>query len=340
MNLRNTKPIVLVCAADAGYVMPLAVMIKSVLVNISPPRDISLYVVDGGIHLKDKERLVKSWASEYLSVHWVQWQDSSISDLPLWGRMKINTYDRLKMTRFLPASLHKVIWLDCDMVVQGNIVDLWETDITDKAACAVQDMVVPYVSSRYGIAPHKELGIPSNAKYFNAGVMVVNLDWWRRNEVMDRACAYLKRYRETVTFWDQEGLNAILVDNWGELDPRWNQINSVAGRPFFKVEHLDEPTYQKVILDPWIVHFAGALKPWTYYNRNPSRALYFRYLDMTAWAGWRPKRTLSCIIRGVYESVLRDLLYPAEKWYVAFSRSSGIKKEDLNRKYNVWRGIR
>ena len=48
--------------------------------------------------------------------------------------------------------------------------------------------------------PNKELGIASDTKYFNAGVMVVNLDWWRRNRVTDKAVAYLKKYRKTVFF--------------------------------------------------------------------------------------------------------------------------------------------
>lgn len=309
--------------------MPLAVMIKSVLVNMPTHRGISLYVIDEGIHEEDKERLSKSWLCDDLTVHWVQLHDSSFSDLPLWGRMKINTYDRLMMTNVLPVSLHKAIWLDCDMIVKGNLATLWEMDLGDKAALAVQDMVVPYVSSRYGIAPYKELGIAGDAKHFNAGVMVVNLDWWRQHRVTDRVCAYLRKYRNTVTFWDQEGLNAVLVGKWGELDPRWNQIESVAGRSFFTVQHLDETIYQQVVKDPGIVHFAGAWKPWVYHNSNPSRALYFRYLDMTAWAGWRPPKTLKSISMGIYESVLRDLLYPAEKCWMKLLRDRGVKGAQL-----------
>ena len=325
MNLTDTESIVLVCAANEGYVMPLATMIRSVLANINTQLAISLYIVDGGIHENDKERLLNSWAFDWLSVHWVLPDDSWYSDIPLWGRMTSDTYHRIMMPYFLPSSIQKAIWLDCDMVVKANLAELWAIDLEDNGALAVQDMVIPYVSSRYGIASYKELGIASDAKYFNAGVMVVNLDWWRRNRVTDKAFAYLKKYRKTVFFWDQEVLNAVLVGKWGEIDPRWNHIASVSGRSFFTVDHLDEVTYRQVIDDPWIVHFAGAWKPWIYQNDNPSRALYFQYLDMTAWTGWRPQKTFKTTIMGIYEAKLRDFLYPFEKWGMKLLRATTKK---------------
>lgn len=73
--------------------------------------------------------------------------------------------------------------------------------------------------------------------------MVVNLDWWRQHDVTAHVVAHLRKYENTVFLWDQEGLNAVLVGTWGELDPRWNQIANVSGRSllrdvFFPVEKL------------------------------------------------------------------------------------------------------
>jgi lipopolysaccharide biosynthesis glycosyltransferase len=328
MSSTDSKPIVIACAADEHYVMPLAAMIKSVLTNVQTSRRLSLYIVDGGIDENDKERLVKSWALDRLEIQWVLPDHSLLSGLPLWGRMNISTYYRLMISTLLPESCGKAIWLDSDMIVEGNLAELWEIDLGNKCALAVQDLVIPYVSSCYGIACYKELGIPRDAKYFNAGVMVVNLDWWRQQAVTDRVLAYLRKYRDTVCFWDQEGLNAVLAGQWGELDPRWNQISSVSGRSFFSVEHLDQTAYQQVVNDPWIVHFAGTWKPWVYHNNNPARALYFRYLDMTVWAGWRPRRTLQSMSLGIYEAMLREILYPAEKWRLQMIRRRALHRDD------------
>ena len=326
MNSPSIEPIVIACAADQKYVMPLAVMIKSVLNNLDNQRKISLYIVDGGIDQNDKERLINSWNSDRLIAHWVLVDKSVFTNMPLWGRMNINTYYRLLIPDFVPNSFCKAIWLDCDLVVKSSLDKIWDIDIGDYAILASQDIMIPYVSSRYGIGPYQELGIAWDAKYFNAGVMVVNLDWWRQNDVAGNALAYLRKYQKTVFFWDQEALNAVLIGKWGELDPRWNQIASVSGRSFFKAAHLDRMTYQQIVNDPWIVHFAGTWKPWIYYNHNPLRALYFQYLDTTAWAGWRPQITAKALILGIYESVFRDFLYPAEKWGMKLLRNWTLRK--------------
>ena len=306
MSPSDREPIVIACAADDRYVQPLAVMLQSVLTNLSSDRTITAYIIDGGIEPGHKQALTKSWYLPRASVHWLSARASSLSGLPLWGRMPVATYYKLLVPELLPGALHRVIWLDCDLVVNGDLAQLWDRDLAGRHALAVQDPAVPFVSSQNGVAHHEQLGLPSDAKYFNAGVMVVNLDLWRRDDIPGHVLEYLRRYGDAVVFLDQEGLNAVLAGKWGELDPRWNCMSCV----------------RRPLNDPWIVHFTGNLKPWVYPSRNPSHVLYFRYLDSTAWAGWRPKRSLSGMILGRYESSgLRDVLYPAEAWGMRFLRT-------------------
>jgi len=308
----QTEPIVVVCCTDANYVKPLAAMVRSLLAHKSAASPVALYIFDGGVTEEDKTRLRESWPPGGLEIRWLTPDYTAFSGLLLWGAWPPIAYSRILMPEALPESLHKAIWLDSEMIVRRDITELWNLALDDCALLAVQDLVVPYVSSRYGLSRYRELGLAAEAKYFNAGVMVVNLDWWRRNEVTRQALEYLRENCDNVQLLDQDGLNAVLSGRWRELDPRWNQIASVAGRPFLKAKHLDAAQYHQVVRDPWIIHYAGSWKPWTYHNRNPSRALYFRYLDMTAWAGWRPKPTLRSCLRGLYESKLRNFLYPTE----------------------------
>ena len=311
--------IVIVCSADAGYVMPLAAMVKSVLVNIRTELGIVLYIIDGGISGQDKEKLLKSWHDTRLMVNFIQLHETISPDLPLWGRIKNSiVYQKMLMTAFIPELFEKAIFLDCDLIVKGDLAELWKTDMGDRSVLAVQDLVIPYVASLYGISAYKELGIPPEAKYFNTGLMVANLSWWRRNNITVKAFNYVQTYRKTIFFFEQEALNAVLSGTWGELDPRWNQIETVSGRSFFRCTHLDDNIYQQITEDPFVVHFAGTFKPWVHHNKRPARELYFHYLDMTEWAGWRPKKTIKSFMLGLYEARLRAFLYPAEKWYMKF----------------------
>ena len=316
----QTGAIVVVCCTDANYVRPLAAMVRSLLVNKNPASPVALHIFDGGVPEDDKARLAKSWPSGGLEIRWLTPDPAALSGLPLWGVWPPIAYSRIRMAEALPECLHKAIWLDSEMIVRRDIAELWSTPMGDYPTLAVQDLVVPCVSSRYGLSRYRELGLAADAKYFNAGVMVANLDWWRENHVARKVLEYLRESPETVCLLDQDGLNAVLSGHWRELDPRWNQIASVAGRPFLKVKHLEAAQYRQVVEDPWIVHYAGFRKPWVYHNRNPSRALYFRYLDMTAWAGWRPRPTPRSLLWGLYESKLRNFLYAAEHWRMRLLR--------------------
>jgi hypothetical protein len=173
--------------------------------------------------------------------------------------------------------------------------------------------VVPRVSSPSGVAGWKELGIPAAASYFNAGVMSIDLALWRRDRVGDRALEYVRRHRDRVYFWDQEGLNAVLAGLWGPLDPRWNHNVSVPA---------GTTSASRVVRDPWIIHFAGNVKPWRYLVRNSPHELYFQYLDKTPWKGWRPQQTPVASLIGLYERAgIRRIVYPMEMWWMRLMRA-------------------
>lgn len=314
------EPILVACAADEHYVMPLAVMLTSMVERLEPRRAISVHVIDGGIQPADRRRLFEFLSRPNVSINWLPGRSRARSGLPVWGRLRPAVYERLALHEYLPSGASKVIWLDCDLVVTHDLARLWDTGMGDRHLLAVQDMIVPYVSSPMGVARHHELGLSSEQKYFNAGVMVMNLARWREDEVAARVMAYLERYREDVFFLEQEALNVVLADGWGELDPRWNQNAGVAGRSFYRPTHLDAATYERVVNDPWIVHFTGSLKPWGVCDPR-SRSLYLRHLDATPWAGQRPRWGPANLLLRMYESThLRDLAYPLERRAVQLAR--------------------
>jgi len=303
-----------VCAADGAYVRQLAAMLTSLVEHLDPRRALSVGIVDGGIPAADRERISRLVVRANVRLRWLAARPHSLAELPVWGRLPHVVYQRLLLPELVREVAHKAIWLDCDIVVQQDVGRLWDIDLADRSLLAAQDMIVPTVSSPMGVARYAELGIPASAKYFNAGVMVVNLARWRDEAVTARVLEYLSRYRNDVVFLEQEGLNAVLAGTWGELDPRWNQNASVTGRPFYRARHLDRATYERLVEDPWIVHFSGNIKPWKIRDQDRYRVLYFKYLDRTPWSGWRPERTVAGTLAARYESArLRNLLYPLER---------------------------
>lgn len=317
---KDTEPVVVVCAADANYVRPMAVMLQSVLVNLNPNRLAVIYILDGGIATSDKKKMEGALDFTRLKIHWVPLKDSLFSGVPIWGRMPVSTYYKLAIDQALPAAVRKAIWLDCDLLVVNDLGRLWDIGLAGHPLLAVQDALVPFVSSRCGIANYERIGLPPDAKYFNAGVMVVDLDLWRRNEVTREVIEYIREFREDLYFWDQEGLNAVLAGKWGQLDPRWNYNACIPERIRFSHNRTETIGPSQ---EPWIIHFAGNLKPWLYPSRDVYKRLYFRYLDMTDWAGWRPKTTIvGSMVRTYESSGLRSVLYPLEQVGMRIIRAS------------------
>lgn len=316
MTPRHRDPIVIACAADDRYVQHLAVMLQSVIANLGSDRLLAVHILHGGIEERNRLDLLRSLRRDRVSLQFLAAKPETLAGLPLWGRMSVATYYRLLVTGLLPSAVSRAIWLDCDLVVTDDLARLWDMDLAGRHALAVQDHAVPFVSSPGGVSQYERLGLPADDGYFNAGVMLLDLDLLRRDEIPARAIEYLLQHRDTVVFWDQEALNAVLAGKWGALDPRWNHIANPRGA----LPHEGQD-------GAWIHHFAGNVKPWAYPTADPSHALYYRYLDQTAWAGWRPKRSLAGTMITTYlSSRLRTVLYPTEERLMGLLRT-------LTRKY-------
>jgi lipopolysaccharide biosynthesis glycosyltransferase len=297
---------VVVCAADNGFVMPLAVAVRSVVTNLDPRRKLTLFVLDGGISGENRRRLEQSWEMDRLVVHWIRPDLEALRDLSVSDQVTIAAYFRILIGKMLPNDVRKVIYLDCDLVVLGDLGLLWDQPMEGRHCLAVQDVASPYFDSEQALpdfprrAPYlaavrpvmnyRELGIRGQAKYFNSGILVIDLARWRQENLTDQLLDCLHQNREHVLWWDQYALNVVLAGKWGELDPRWNQLAMIHTFPSWQTSPLDEATYRRIVREPWIVHFASPSKPWHYGNSHPRRDLYFQYLDQTAWATWRPKR--------------------------------------------------
>lgn len=309
MSASRDESVVVACAANRSYALPLAVMLRSAAGHLGDGRRLAAFVVDDGIPPDDKQRVADSMPVN-ASVSWIRPVRDNFDGLPLWGRMPITTYDKLMVADFLPADIHRVIWLDCDMLVLADLGELWTRSFGDASTLAVQDALVPLVSSRFGVGGYTEMGIDPRAPYFNAGMMVIDVDAWRRDDVSGGGLEYLRKFGDSVFFWDQEALNATLAGRWSALEPRWNW-SATLDRLSIPSDRSHKPESGKAR----VVHFNGSLKPWLIRDSNGLGASYFEYLDGTAWAGWRPARTIRSSLLGWYgSSRVRRQLYPAEQW--------------------------
>jgi len=157
------------------------------------------------------------------------------------------------------------------------------------------------------------LGIPCGHPYFNAGVMVINVERWRRSNVSERVMEFIRQNASELMYCDQDGLNAILWKDWEAVDFRWQVQPRLMARHRLPLPHLDQRERAKLTTDPWILHFSGRLKPWIYRGSTLPDRIFYDYLDRTWWAGWRPPPSMKSWMYRLYDSSVRDWCYPLEQ---------------------------
>ena len=321
MHPDSDEAITLVSLADERYALALAVMGRSLCESLQSARRVMLYVVDGGIAADTKRRLLASWDDDRLTVAFVPPRFGRERAVPVWGRLPPLTYARVFLPLLVPPACRRAIFVDSDVVIRQDIGRLWDVDLGDHHLAAVQDPAVPYVASRDGLRRYDELGIPTGHPYFNAGVMVTNVDRWRSSNVSERVMAFIRHHAGELNYCDQDGLNAMLWNHWTPLDSRWQVQPRFSTHDRLPLPHLDSRQRTQLTDDPWIFHFSGRLKPWIYRGSSLPDQHFYDYLDRTSWCGWRPQRSMKALLYRLYDSGLRDFCYPVEQRGHALMRS-------------------
>ena len=206
-----------------------------------------------------------------------------VDDSPLEGvqfrknrPLSVAAYYRLLLSSVLPEDLDKVLYLDCDMIVMRDIQEIFNIEIDGYALAATLD-IFPY-SSQHRLQLHMEVG----ENTFCSGVMLVNLKYWRENNVEPGLLEYAKRHRKVVFLHDQDVLNYYFKKKWFILPPKWNHIAGTLRCQ--RLQIYKDFDLKEFALEPFIYHYASFdIKPW-YAVPVPEKNLYLKYLEMSGFS--------------------------------------------------------
>lgn len=199
-------------------------------------------------------------------------------------RFGLATWGRLYLDRLLPADLHRVLYLDCDVFVHTDLAPLFSADMAGLAVAACDDQV-PYLRGTTG-EYRSRIELPPGGRYFNSGMLL--LDWPRI--LAEQTLAHVRGFMPALRgapdyrFHDQDVINIALDDRICPLDMRWN-MQSVCfagdGR-----------------LVPWIAHYCGPRKPWQGTHRCiPAHKAYSDLLAQSPWPQFGVRYTAAGALR-------------------------------------------
>ena len=207
-----------------------------------------------------------------------EWIEVRPSDLPaVTGREAIShineaTFLRLATERVAPLDCHRLIYLDADLTVQSDLRALWACDLGNNYLGAVHDCIDDKAfAAKWGLPPNS-LG------YFNAGVLVIDLDKVREEKAFSRALEFILDNNPPLA--DQDALNWVAWGRWTRIPTRWNVQRHVAIS-----YQVDERTAAEAITGnaASIVHFTGVEKPWIRNAYHPWSWIYWAALRRTSF---------------------------------------------------------
>lgn len=259
---------------DTAYVPHMAATIASIISN-SKDCQFRFFVIHDGISDEDRKR-VEAVAPGH-QFEWPVITDSRMLNLGTRHHINRSTYYRFAIPELLPATTSKVLYLDSDLVVLRDIRELWNTGMQGHPIAAVQDPMVDYK----GFA--KRWDLPASERgYFNAGVLLFDLDYIRSQNVFEPAFDLMLNRWDDLDFGDQCILNILFWDNWMKLDPTWNVQRCMVLQEPNHTAYADAsafPTGRR----PKIIHYTEHNKPWSVDAYHPYPWSYYKYLRHTPY---------------------------------------------------------
>ena len=283
------------CSSNENYAQHLGVMIYSLLKNCSCPERVRIFLMDGGLFESSRERLNKIVEKFNAEIVFRKPDSEMLKGLKICRHIGIETYYRFSLIE--SEEYDKLLYLDADLVVNGDIRDIFDKKFEENIVFAVKD---PGGSNE----KKSSLGISLEKPYFNAGVLLIDCKRWKREGVTERVLKFIRENPDKIEYADQDGLNAVLVEKWRELDPFWNVLTRLCFYVYLRLKNppnYENENIKEIIRNPKIIHYASFIKPWFFLDPSPYKSVYWAYLRETPWGRNNySDKNLSGILRRIF----------------------------------------
>lgn len=303
-------------STDDNYVMPTGILMTSICENTKS--EVTFYIMTNADFKEESKSSLRRNIEKYnQKIVFIPVQPSATTDFPF-GRpdqpthVSVATYYRLLITKFLPESVDKIIYLDGDMIVMGDIAEYFNEDVEGYAVGAVidQDMEENVREER--------LLYPKHEGYFNAGSLLINLKYWREHHVYEDFIKVMHEKADIIIFHDQDVLNDVFHDKKKWLSPRYNIQTS-----FLIVKKIQEygDDMIKAIKNPMVIHFCmRGSKPWMMRCDNPFTEVWRQYKKLSIWADEALKDNVSGSLKNRIRQILVNLHLWRENYYLTIQK--------------------
>ena len=263
----------LLVTVDKNYIPPLQVMLTSLYMN-NPGEDVELYLLHSRLQEKELEPLEKQCGRLGYKFFPVKIEDSWFSQAPVTKQYPREMYYRLLAPCFLPQKLHRILYLDPDILVINSLKPLWETDMKGRLFAAAAHTGKTNLANNIN-----QVRLGTTNKYFNSGVLLINLDQGRKEILPEEIFRYAGEHAKELLLPDQDILNAVFGSRTLELDDYlWNYDARNYSTYLLRSGGVCDMDW--VMGNTGILHFCGKTKPWQAGYMHRFGILYKHYMQI------------------------------------------------------------
>lgn len=232
----------------------MCVAITSIVRHMRSFDTIDFFILEDNISDKNKKKM-KQLENNNVSIEFIRIDAKRFENRCPHGvgcaHVPVQTYFRYIIPELKP-NYDKVLYLDCDMVVRRSLCELWETELGDNYAAAVQEFY-------YDAANKMKIKVPT---VFNAGMLLLNNKKLVEDNIAQKLFENTDNFKDKIVYVDQDILNYTFRDKVVWVEPIYNaQIDlwrpGTCAKPIYSPKQM---WWGKN--DPVIVHYNGANKPW------------------------------------------------------------------------------
>lgn len=270
---------------DDNYIWLMGISVISLFENNKQISELDVYILGENISKKNKEIIYGIGIKYHRKIELIDIPIIDIPDSLISIRWPLSAYTRLFAGRLLPDDIEKVLYLDCDTIIKGDIEQLETIDINDNIFYGIKDCI----SSTY----KKNIGLKKDAIYINAGVLLINLNLLRKFNIKKEIDKYMVKYIERINYADQDILNGVFDQRIGILKPCYDVMTIDVVYSYNEILRLRRPTnyysekeLQEAVSDPIIIHYTTnmrVVRPWFINTDHPLAFEFKRYMEISPW---------------------------------------------------------
>ena len=324
------KKLQIVYAADDQFAEILGVSLTSLYENNKNMEEIHVYILDSNITVEKKKKL-ESISEVYKrnSIIWVPAKDISKElqmDVSV-DRGSLSQYARLFISSVLPDNLNRILYLDCDIILNQSLEELWNIDMQGKTLAALKDAFSSWYRMNIDLKPKDIM--------FNSGVMLIDVNRWKEQKVEAKLLQFIQNKKGIIQQGDQGALNAILSHDTYCFQPRFNSVTIYYDFSYKKLltyrkppEFYSEEEIKEAIENPVIIHFTTSFlsrRPWVEGCQHRYVGEWLKYKAMSPWKDaplWKYKKGKG--LNGAYaslcEKLSRKIMIPLSGLLQAYGR--------------------